>query len=88
MLDELEVNSDGTLQRPIVSAWEQAISGAIDNNMTAVGELSAVDGSGCEVFIDPTQDVVSTSRIDINVSVRPHGYARFIDVKLGFTVNS
>ena len=55
--------------------------------MTAEGELSANDkGEGCKVFIDPKQNVLATSKINISIKVRPYGYARFIDVALGFAV--
>ena len=56
--------------------------------MTANGELSAdvtnPKDRGVQCFIDPTQNIVSTSRINIKVRVRPFGYGRYIDVYLGF----
>lgn len=89
MLDELNVNEDGTLMRGIIMAWQQAVESAINRSMTAAGELSASeDGSGCVVYIDPEQNVLSTSRIEVVVKVRPFGYARYVDVKLGFQVES
>lgn len=87
MLDELNVNEDGTLMRGIIMAWQQAVESAINRSMTAAGELSASeDGSGCVVYISPEQNVLSTSRIEVVVKVRPFGYARYVDVKLGFQV--
>ena len=87
MLDELNVNEDGTLMRGIIMAWQQAVESAINRSMTAAGELSASeDGSGCVVYINPEQNVLSTSRIEVVVKVRPFGYARYVDVKLGFQV--
>lgn len=89
MLDELNVNEDGTLMRGIIMAWQQAVESAINRSMTAAGELSASeDGSGCVVYINPEQNVLSTSRIEVVVKVRPFGYARYVDVKLGFQVES
>lgn len=87
MLDELTINEDGTLHQGIIASWSQFIENAINRSMTAEGELSANDkGEGCKVFIDPKQNVLATSKINISIKVRPYGYARFIDVALGFAV--
>ena len=86
MLDEMELNDDGTLQAPIVKAWEQKVEDAINRSMTPSGELSSKDGEGCRCVIDPKQNVVATSKIELTLKVRPHGYARYIDVSIGFLV--
>lgn len=88
LLDELELNADGTLQHGVVKSWQQSLENAINRQMTAYGELSASDGEGCKCYIDSTQDVVSTSRIVVTLQVRPHGYSRYIDVNLGFEVTT
>ena len=62
---------------------------AVNRAMTAVGELSADEnGAGCKAYIDPKQDVLSTSKIELVLKVRPFGYARYVDVKLGFQVEN
>ena len=87
MLDELEVNEDGTLQAGIVKSWQQAVEDALNAGMTASGELSAGDdGEGCVCFIGQTQNVLATSKVAVTVKVRPFGYARYVDVSLGFQV--
>lgn len=88
MLDELEVNEDGTLQNAVVASWQQTVEDAINSSMTANGELSATDGEGCVCFIDPKQNVVSTSTIKVTIKVRPYGYARNVDANLGFQVTT
>ena len=88
MLDEIEVNEDGTMQNGVLKSWQQAVENAINRQMTAKGELSATDGEGCVCFIDPKQNVLATSRIELTLKVRPYGYARFIDVNLGFQVTA
>lgn len=89
MMDELPVNEDGTLQHGIIMAWQQMMENAVNRAMTAAGELSAdTDGAGCKAYIDPTQNVLSTSKIELTLKVRPFGYARYIDVKLGFHVEA
>lgn len=88
VLDELEVNVDGTLQVAVVKSWQQTMANAINRRMTANGELSATDGDGCKCFIDETQNVLSTSKVLVNLKVRPYSYARYVDVNLGFLVTS
>lgn len=88
LLDKVQVRSDGTILQPVIVSWQQIIENAIATNMTANGELSDDNGdNGVEVYIDPTQDVLATSTIYVEVRVRPFGYARYINVLLGFTVN-
>ena len=88
MLDEIEVNKDGTMQIAVIKSWQSAVEGAINRQMTANGELSGGDEGGCECFIDPTQNVLSSSKVKITLKVRPYGYARFIEVDLGFLVTN
>jgi ligA len=86
LLDELELEADGTLHPATVRSWEQEITSAVDRAMTAKGELSADEstGSACRFEILPT-NVLATSEVRAKLSVRPFGYARYIDVELGFT---
>lgn len=84
LLSEIEVNEDGTMQQPVVKSWQAAVETALNAQMTANGELSAVDGSGCRCIIDASQNVLATGRVDVTVKVRPYGYAREIEAKLGF----
>lgn len=86
LLDELEVNEDGTLQTGVVKSWQQTVENVLNREMTASGELSASDGEGCSCYIDPSQNVLATSKVAVTVKVRPFGYAREVDVKLGFLV--
>ena len=89
MIDELSVNEDGTLQHGIIMAWQQMMENAVNRAMTAAGELSADEnGAGCKPYIDPTQNVLATSKIELTLKVRPFGYARYVDVKLGFQVDA
>lgn len=87
MLDELDVNEDGTLQTGIIKSWQQTVENRVNREMTANGELSASeDGNGCLCFIDPKQNVLSTSKVVVTLKVRPFAYGRYIDVNLGFLV--
>lgn len=88
LLDEIYVNEDGTMQASVIKAWQGDVENAIALSMTANGELSAdiakPSDRGVRCFIDPAQNVVSTSKVIVQVRVRPFGYARWIDVNLGF----
>jgi hypothetical protein len=88
LLDKVQVKSDGTMLQPVIVSWRQIIENAIATNMTAGGELSDDGGdNGVQAYIDPSQDVLATSTIYVEIRVRPFGYARYIKVLLGFTVN-
>lgn len=86
MLGEVEINDDGTMQESLLKSWQAEVEDDINANMTRNGELVSVDGSGCECFIDATQNVRATSNIDVVISVRPFGYARSISASFGFKV--
>lgn len=89
LLDELEVNTDGTLLPAVARSWEQTVTNVINRSMTANGELSAgEDGDGCQCYVDDQQNVLATSNVKVTLKVRPHGYGRYVDVNLGFLVNS
>lgn len=88
MISEIEVNEDGTMQQPVLKSWQSEVESTIDSKMTAAGELSATDGSGCSCYIDPAQNVLATSAVSMTLKVRPYGYARTINVDLGFLVTS
>lgn len=84
LLSEVEINEDGTMQAAVVKSWQAAVESAIDARMTASGELSAVDGSGCACVIDASQNVIATGQVNVVLKVRPYGYAREIVCELGF----
>ena len=88
LLDEVPVNADGTLQISMLKSWESTVENAISGSMTANGELSAdvndPNDKGVKCFIDPNQNIVSSSKVIVNIAVRPFGYPRYIDVNLGF----
>lgn len=84
LLSEIEVNEDGTMQQPVIKSWQAAVESALDAQMTSRGELSVVDGSGCKCIIEASQNVLATGRVDVTIKVRPFGYAREIEAKLGF----
>jgi len=91
VLDEVQINEDGTLPAGVVKAWQSDVERDISIQMTANGELSGdvtKGDNGVKCFIDVNQNLVQTSQLKIQIRVRPFGYPRYIDVYLGFTVLS
>lgn len=86
--DEVPIATDGTLS----PAWCVSVQGdveqAIISSMTANGNLgndpADPDDTGVECSIDYKQDILATSRIAAGLRVKPNGYAKYIDVDLGF----
>ena len=76
----LFVNEDGTLSEDTISLFKNDTRRALVD-MVADGELSAQS-----VSIDPSQNVLSTSKIVITVVLVPVGVAREIEINIGFEV--
>lgn len=74
------LNADGTLSEDVVSYFETLCSRALDV-MQRDNEISAYS-----IVIDPTQDVLSDSELEINVKIVPVGVARTITVNVGFAL--
>ena len=88
LLDEIPVNDDGTIAATKAKSIETKVENAIINSMTINGELgnnpADQNDNGVSCFIDHTQNLVSTSQLNVVVKVKPFGYAKYIEVKLGF----
>ena len=88
--DEIPVTNTGELTAPMCKAWEQEVISAVYNNMTINGELG-VDTSdssdkGVKCYVNPSQKVLATNKIEMSVQVKPYGYAKYIDINLGFII--
>jgi len=77
----ITVNPDGTLTEDAIQTFRSKAVEALDQ-MAANTEISAF-----EVLIDPSQDVLSTSKIEVTVKIVPVGVAREIVYNIGFTTN-
>ena len=87
LLDDLDVNSDGTILSSYAKTIEGQVEGLIARQMTANGELSSTPDNELGVIckIDLKHNITSSSTIKIaKLQVAPKGYGRFIDVPLGF----
>jgi hypothetical protein len=86
--DEVPVASDGTLSPAWCTAVKSRVEQAVVSNMTANGNLGNDPGdtndTGVECTIDYRQQILSASRLAVALRVKPNGYAKYIDVELGF----
>lgn len=72
------LNTDGTLREDSLAYYEQLCQRGLDE-MKSDGELSDAKAS-----IDPTQDILSSSNLEITVQELPVGVSRTITVNLGY----
>lgn len=89
--DEVPVTDEGKIAPPYVKAVQTAVESAVINLMTSEGNLG-VDPSdpndmGVQCYIDPDQNIVATSKLKVKLRVKPYGYAKYIEVDLGFKVS-
>ena len=86
--DEVPIATDGTLSPAWCASVQGDVEQAIISSMTANGNLgndpADPDDTGVECSIDYKQDILATSRIAAGLRVKPNGYAKYIDVDLGF----
>ncbi|MCM1035540.1 MAG: DUF2586 family protein [Paludibacter sp.] len=86
--DEIPVSNEGTLIPAMCKSWETEIVTAIVNQMGVNNELGTdptdATDNGVQCFIDYAQRVLATNRIDMAVQVKPYGYAKYININLGF----
>lgn len=86
--DEVPIASDGSLSPSWCASLKSDVERAIISNMTANGNLGNDPGdpndTGVECSIDYKQQILSTSHLAVGLRVKPNGYAKYIDVELGF----
>lgn len=86
--DEVPVTDKGTMPVSVTHALQGAVETAIINNMTAVGNLGVdiedSNDTGVQCYIDPSQNVVASEKLNVNIKVKPYGYAKYIEASLGF----
>lgn len=86
--DEVPISSDGNLSPAWCASLKGDVEQAIVSNMTANGNLgndpSDTNDTGVECTIDYRQAILSTSHLAVGLRVKPNGYAKYIDVELGF----
>lgn len=88
LLNEITVNSSGQVSVSYAKSLESKVENAVVGSMTSNGELGNDPGdqndTGVQCIVDPEQNVVTTGKLIIGLRVKPHGYAKYIEVNLGF----
>ena len=81
LLDNVTVNVEtGRIVPSTLKFYQGKIERAINLTMTNQSEIS-----GCTAFVDPTQDVLGTSQLNVVLNLVPVGTNRNIVVRLGLT---
>lgn len=88
LLEEIPVSDEGQVSVSFAKSVETKVENAVVNAMTSFGELgndpSNQNDTGVECLIDTTQNIVATGFLKVGLRVKPYGYARYINVELGF----
>ena len=90
LLDEVPVNPNGTIAAVYAKTMESSVERKIATSMAEDLSKNAEDpkDSGVKCFVDPNQNIISTSKTKVAVKVRPYGTNRWFDVELGFQLNN
>lgn len=85
-LDEVPTTATGQISGIYAKNMESAIVRKVS---TTMGEDLSKDETdpqdlGVKCFVDPNQNILTTSKIRIVLTVRPFGYNRWLDMLLGF----
>lgn len=90
--EELPTTSGGGIPQSTCAQIENAVERAIYAQMTLNGNLGTdpdnANDKGVTCYIDPSQDVVRTSTLKVTLKVKPYGYAKYIEVNLGFSTEA
>lgn len=88
LLEEIPVSDEGQVSVTFAKSVETKVENAIINSMTSNGELgndpTNQNDTGVECLIDTSQNIVATGFLKVGLRVKPYGYARYINVELGF----
>ena len=86
--DEIALTADGKIAPAVCKNMETVMESAIINQMTSVGNLGNdpqdPNDTGVVAYVNPEQNIVATSRLEASLRIRPYGYAKYIEVGLGF----
>jgi hypothetical protein len=86
--DEVPVTSEGYMPHSSCKSIQNQVETAIENSMTVNKNLGTdpddPTDTGVKCYINPKQNIVSGSEFGANLSVKPYGYKKYINVYLGF----
>lgn len=88
---QIPVTSTGSIPVATAKSIEAMVETALERGMTNQGNLGTDPDddtdNGIIVYVDPSQNVVSTSELHVAVKVKPYGYAYYIEADLAFYTN-
>lgn len=88
LLGDVPVTDSGTVAPTYAKSVEMKVENAIISQMTNNDELgndpANQDDRGVQCYISVTQNIVSTGILAVTLKIKPKGYAKYIDVQLGF----
>lgn len=73
---------NGKMEAGYCAYLEELIERQLNGIMTANREIS-----GCKTYVDPAQNVLANNKVSIVLRIVPVGYAKTIEVKLGFATS-
>ncbi len=80
ILDDIQLDATtGQMSTNAAKFYQQIIQRAIDNSLTANDEIS-----GLSVQIDPTQNVLTTGQVCVELRIVPDAYANEFKIVLGY----
>ena len=86
--ENVPVDTDGKLAPYHCKGVETSVESAIVNEMTSEGNLGNDPDNGSDLGvtcrIDPNQNILSASRMEVSLRVKPYGYSKYIEIGLGF----
>lgn len=78
--DEVPLTVTGQIHPAIIKAWQNKVFTQINGLMIQEGKLS-----NANVYIDENQNILQNDVLVVNINLQPVGYAKFIEVNIGFT---
>lgn len=89
-LDEVPATAKGLISAIYAKSVESAIVRKISTSMGQDLSKDETDPKdvGVKCFVDPNQNIVTTSRFGAVMKIRPFGYNRWIDILIGFELNN
>ena len=86
--EEIPITAQGTIVPAMAKSIEVELEAAIIARMGAEGNLGTdptdPTDTGVQCEVDLTNNIAATGRLNVVLRVKPYGYAKFIEVKLGF----
>lgn len=77
--NEVPLTDAGQIHPAIVKSWQAKVEKQLIGLMVSQGKLSNV-----KVLIDKNQNILQTDKLIVNIQLQPVGYAKYIEVNIGF----